>query len=159
MCRRSFFSAAILSWCLCCCAWSSVNPHPSTVLPQEVAKIDIVLEVGQYIHIVDQSPIKVYQYGLDDPYRTYRGCRVFEVYANFNAVMIVSAEGVAPGSGKWRAEIGPEQYVGGWTDHHSVVTGLNVVKICVQGEEVDLSQFSPTPGMKIAEVRISLLPL
>ena len=82
------------------------------MLPQEVAKIDIVLEVGQYIHIVDQSPIKVYQYGLDDPYRTYRGCRVFEVYANFNAVMIVSAEGVAPGSGKWCAEIGPEQYVG-----------------------------------------------
>lgn len=154
-----FFSSAILSLCLCSGAWPSVKPHPSTAVPQEVANIDVVLEVGQFIHIVDQSPIKVYQYGLDDPYRTYRGCRVFEVYANFSAMMIVSAEGVAPGSGKWRAEIGPEKYVGGWRDHHRVVAGLNLVKICVQGEDVDISQFSPTPGKKIAEVRISLLPL
>lgn len=154
-----FFLSAILSWCICLNAWSAVKPHPSAVLPQELTRIDVVLEVGQYIHIVDQSPIKVYQYGSVNPYRTYRGCRVFDVYANFNAVMIVAARGVAPGSGNWRAEIGPESYVGGWTDHHNVVTGLNVVKICVQGEEVDISRFSPTPGMKMAEVRISLMPL
>jgi hypothetical protein len=153
-----FFAFAILFLYLCSGVWSSVKPHPSTVVPQEVASIDVVLEVGQFIHIVDQSPIKVYQYGLDDPYRTYRGCRVFDVYANFTAMMSVSAEGVVPGSGKWRAEIGPEKYVGGWLDHHKVVAGLNVVKICVQGEDVDLSQLSPTPGQKIAEVRISLLP-
>jgi len=121
--------------------------------------MDITLEVGQYIQILDKGPIRVFQYGVDNPYRTYRGCKVFNVHANFHAMMFVRAVGVAEGGGEWRAEIGPEKYVGGWLDQHVVDQGVNVVKICVQGEEVDISRFNPVPGMRIAEVRVSLMPI
>lgn len=126
---------------------------------ETVCTTDVVLEVGHYIHIYDQQPIKVMQYGVSDPYRTYRGCTVTDVHSNYPFLMIVSAYGTVAGSGKWRAEVGPERYVGGWTDRFPLETGLNRVKICVQGEEVDIEKLPASyVGMKVAEVVIKLLP-
>jgi hypothetical protein len=126
---------------------------------EDVCSIDVVLEVGHYIHIVDKSPIKVQQYGMADPLRTYRGCKVTDVYSNYPFLMIVSAHGTGPGCGKWRAEVGPERYVGGWMDNFPLNTGRNRVKICVQGENVDIGRLPANyVGYKVAKVVIQLLP-
>ncbi len=127
---------------------------------ETVCTTDVVLEVGHYIHIYDQQPIRVMQYGMSsDPYRTYRGCSVTDVHSNYPFLMIVSARGTVPGSGEWRAEVGPERYVGGWMDNYPLVAGLNRIKICVQGENVDIAKLPASyAGMKVAEVVIRLLP-
>ena len=127
--------------------------------PETVCTIGVVLDVGHYIHIFDQSPIKVQRYGMSDPYRTYRGCTVTDIHSNFPFLMIVSAHGTVPGSGKWRAEVGPEKFDGGWMDNTPLNPGLNRVKICVQGENVEIEKLpAPYVGMKVAEVVIQLLP-
>ena len=50
----------------------------------------------------------------------------------------------------------PLRYVCDWRGP-IVDQGPNVVKSCVQGEEVDMARFSPAPGMRIAEVRVTAI--
>ena len=84
------------------------------------------------------------------------GVEVFDVHAHSGVMWSVSALGVVEGSGKSGRDRS-QRYVCGWRDP-TVEQGPNVVKICVQGEEVDWAQFSPDPGMRMAEVRVIAMP-
>jgi hypothetical protein len=49
-------------------------------------RIAVTMDVGYYIHILDQNDIKVVQdSSADDPYRTFTGCTTTEVFVNFPA--------------------------------------------------------------------------
>ena len=81
------------------------------------------------------------------------GSKEFGVHAHSGAMAFVSAVGVIEGSGKSGKDRSQSDVsvLGGDT---IVEQGLNVAKICVRGEEVATGQFSPYPGMRIAEVRV-----
>jgi len=126
------------------------EPWPCAPIPQEVAKIDVVMDVGYYINIVDQKPIKVVQKADSaDPYHTYYGCKTTVVKANFNALLILSAVATSPAGGDWVATADPS------------IVGPTVTSttICVTGTKVNIDKLvGGTKAQKVAEVTVKVLP-
>ena len=63
MLKKSLIAIAVLSISLPAIAGDIKihTPWPKAYVPQEITKIDVTLDVGFYIHVVDQDPIKVHQ--------------------------------------------------------------------------------------------------
>jgi hypothetical protein len=126
------------------------EPWPCAPIPQEVAKIDVVMDVGYYINIVDQKAIKVVQDSTSsDPYHTYVGCKKTDVKSNFSAQLLLSAASASAAGGSWSATATP-----------SIVTPpLTNVEICVKGTKVNIDQLTGgAKGVKVAEVTVKVLP-
>jgi len=126
------------------------EPWPCAPIPQEVAKIDVVMDVGYYINIVDQKAIKVVQDSTsNDPYHTYVGCKKTDVKTNFTAQLLLSAASASAAGGSWSATATP-----------SIVTPpLTNVEICVKGTKVDIDKLTGgAKGVKVAEVTVKVLP-
>jgi len=127
------------------------EPWPCSPIPQEVAKIDVVMDVGYYIYIVDQKEITVYQdTSSTDPYHTYTGCKKTDVKSNFTAELQLSAASASPAGGTWSAKATP-----------STVDNTKVwsVEICVTGTKVNIDKLTGgTKGVKVAEVTIKVIP-
>jgi len=129
------------------------DPWPCAPIPQEVCKIDVVMDVGYWIHFVKQDAIKVKQDSLNntaDPYHTYYGCTTAEVVeTNFAADLTVSAAAVAGGSGSWSATISPS----------SVGVGSTPVTVCVTGKNVSLLGLTGgAKNVKVAVVTVMVVP-
>ena len=78
---------------------------------------------------------------------------MFDVHAKSGVMWYVSAVGVFEGNAKSGRDRS-QRCVCGWRNP-IVDQGLHAVKICVQGEEVDMAQFTPGPGKRTAEVRVT----
>ncbi|MDH7599339.1 MAG: hypothetical protein QHH07_06855 [Sedimentisphaerales bacterium] len=126
------------------------DPWPTQLVPQEVCKIDVVLDVGFYIEIVDEKPIKVTQdTGSSDPAKTYTGCKKTDVKSNFAAQLIASIAGRSAAGGNWSVTVDPS----------TVPAGTTNVEICVKGTGVDISKLTGgSKNVKVAEVTIKVLP-
>ena len=63
MLKKSLFAVAMLAIVMPAFAGQLKvhEPWPCAPIPQEVAKIDVIMDVGYYINIVDQKAIKVVQ--------------------------------------------------------------------------------------------------
>ena len=152
MLKKSLFAVAMLAIVMPAFAGALKvhEPWPCAPIPQEVCKIDVVMDVGYYINIVDQKAITVKQdTSSADPYRTYVGCKKTDVKANFNAQLSLSAAATSLAGGSWSATATP-----------SIVTPpLTNVEICVKGTGVDIDKLSGgAKGVKVAEVTVKVLP-
>jgi len=90
-----------------CVAVADVRAFLPTIVMDEVEvkhHFVVIMDVGYYIHILDQNDIKIVQdSSADDPYRTYSGCATREFLVNFPAdvsATIDKAAGSAAG-GEW----------------------------------------------------------
>jgi len=152
MLKKSLFAVAMLAVVMPAFAGQLKvhEPWPSALIPQEVCKIDVVMDVGYYINIVDQKAITVAQDSTSsDPYHTYVGCKKTDVKANFSAQLILSAASYSLAGGSWSATATP-----------SVVTPpLTNVEICVKGTKVNIDQLTGgAKAVKVAEVTVKVLP-
>jgi len=129
------------------------DPWPTTYVPQEITTIDVIMDVGFYIHIVNQDSIKVTQDGTigdKNPYTNYSGCATGDVVSNFAAVLSVSAAAVSGAAGgSWSASITPS----------SIGAGTTQVTICVQGTGLDITGLAGgQKNVKVAKVTVSVKP-
>jgi len=126
------------------------EPWPTQLVPQEICKIDVVLDVGFYIEIVDEKAIKVEQdTQSSDPAKTYVGCKKTDVKSNFAAQLLVSAAAASAAGGSWSATVTP----------NTVPAGTTNVEICVKGTSVDISKLTGgSKNVKVAEVTVKVLP-
>jgi hypothetical protein len=152
MLKKSLFAVAMLAVVMPAFAGQLKihEPWPCSLIPQEVAKIDVVMDVGYYIQIVDQGPLPVVQdTSSNDPYHTYTGCKTTDVKTNFVAQLILSAAPASLANGSWSATATP-----------SVVNPpVTNVEICVTGTGVNIDQLvGGTKGVKVAEVTVKVLP-
>ena len=154
MLKKSLFAVAMLAVVMPAFAGQLKvhEPWPSAPIPQEVAKIDVVMDVGYYINIVDQKAITVKQDTTsNDPYHTYVGCKKTDVKSNFNAQLLLSAAAASKAGGSWSATATP-----------SIVPAAEVptsVEICVKGTGVNIDKLiGGAKGVKVAEVTIKVLP-
>ncbi len=102
-------------------------------------RIAVIMDVGYYIHILDQNDIKVAQdSSADDPYRTYSGCATREFFVNFPAdirASIAKSAGSVAG-GDWSVtlkapgEAAATQIV--------IPHGTTPVDICVLGRNINI---------------------
>ena len=121
------------------------------IVPLDDDTFDAILEVGYYIRILNDGPIRVRQdVSADNPYQTYSGCLLTNVECNFNAYLVVSAEATSPAGGQWAASVSPDVCPAGTTK----------VEICVLGTGVQVQNLlGGQVGVKVAEVTIQVAPL
>jgi len=114
----------------------------------QVATVDIVLDVGYYIHILDQSPLIVVQDSQSlNPYKTYSGCKKTSVDANMRAELSASARATSLAVGLWTARVTPRFIQPGTTD----------IEICVTGRNVNIRRLNAgRENVRVAEVSIQV---
>jgi hypothetical protein len=147
MLKKSLIAIAVLAIAMPALAGTIKvhDPWPTTLVPQQVAVIDVVLDVGYYVHIKDQKPIKVVQCGNME---TYCGCKKTDAKANFEAQLIPSIGSASAAGGNWSATITP-----------NVINGSANIEICVEGKKVNIGNLAGgAKGIKVAELTIKVLP-
>jgi hypothetical protein len=126
------------------------DPWPTELKKVEVAKIDVIMDVGYWIEIVDQKPIKVGQdTTATNPYATYTGCKKTDVVTNFNVQLILEAAAASTAGGSWSA-----------TASQAVLPpGKTNIEICVTGTGVKIEKLiGGSKDVKVAEVTVKVLP-
>jgi hypothetical protein len=131
------------------------SPWPTTYVPQEVTTIDVVLDVGYYIHVKDQKAIKVSQdTSATNPYTTYTGCKTTKIISNFDASVSGKMSSSSPAGGSWSAK-----FDGGSSVSIMADPSGQDVEICVTGTKVALEKLEGgAKNVKVAELTIWVLP-
>jgi len=121
------------------------------IIPLDDDTFDAILEIGYYIRIKNDGPIRVRQVPhADNPYQTYSGCLISDVECNFNAQLTVSAQATSVAGGDWEATVSPDICPSGTTQ----------VEICVMGKNVKVHHLTGGQvGVKVAEVTIQVVPI
>ncbi len=121
------------------------------IIPLDNDTFDTILEIGYYIRIMNDGPIRVRQVPhADNPFQTYSGCLLTDVECNFNAQLSVTAQATSVAGGQWEATVAPSICPAGTTS----------VKICVQGLGVQAQHLiGGQVGVKVAEVTIQVVPI
>ena len=129
------------------------SPWPVTFVPQEITVIDVILDVGFFIHIKDQKPIKVSQVSnASNPFETYAGCKTTDIIANFSAKVWGKVKGLDPSKGDWSATFDGNSEV-------LVGAGTTNVEICVMGEKVKIEKLQGgSSDVKVADLTILVVP-
>jgi hypothetical protein len=152
MLKKSLIAIAVLAIAMPALAGSIKihDPWPTTLVKQEIATIDVQLDVGYYIHIDDQDPITVVQdTAAANPYKTYVGEKTTDVTSNFAAILECEAAAVSAAGGSWSCTLTPALIPAGTTN----------VKIDVTGTDVAIENLvGGSKGVKVAEVTIKVLP-
>lgn len=126
-----------------------VHTWPCMVMPvADVATVDVVLDVGYYVHILDQSPLIVTQDSQSiNPYRTYSGCNKTSVVTNMPAELIASARATSLAIGVWTARVTPK----------FIQPGMTNIDICVTGRNVNIKRLTAgRENVRVAEVSIQV---
>jgi hypothetical protein len=144
--------ALLLGTCVLPAMAGEIKIHnwPTTYIPQLVATIDVQMNVGYYIHIIDQKALTVVQdTQANDPYHTYVGCKSSEVETNFPCILSAEATATSPAGGTWVPSINPEY----------LPIGTSTIDICVVGYNVKIEELvGGAKNLKVAEISIFVLP-
>ena len=153
MLKKSLIAIAVLAIALPAVAGDLKvhKPWPTKYVPQEITTIDVVMEVGYYIHVKDQKSITVKQdTSASDPYKTYKGCKTTDIVSNFPAKLSSSVKSASAAGGSWSASFTPD----------AITAGTTSVQICVKGSKVDIGSLTGQAGktVKVAVLHIMVVP-
>ncbi len=155
MLKKSLIAIAVLAIALPAIAGEIKvhTPWPVAFVKQEITVIDVIMDVGFFIHVKDQDPIEVHQDPTaDNPFRTYVGCRTTDVISNFEAKLSGKGKSKSPAGGDWSAKFNGESNL-------VIPVGTTVVDICVTGKKVNIDKLQGgTKDFKVAEISIRVLP-
>ena len=156
MLKKSLIAIALLAIALPAVAGDLKvhTPWPTQYVAQEITTIDVVMDVGYYIHVKDQKSIKVHQNtAASDPYKTYRGCKTTDVISNFDAKISGKVNGTSDAGGDWKALFDGASSV-------TVAPGTTNIEICVEGKKVNIEKLKGQAGteQKVAELHIMVVP-
>jgi len=156
MLKKSLIAIAVLAIALPAVAGDLKvhKPWPTKYVPQEITTIDVVMEVGYYIHVKDQKSIKVTQdTSASDPYKTYKGCKTTDIVSNFDAKVSGSVSKDSAAGGDWSAKFNGGGDV-------TIPAGTTNVEICVYGKKVDIGSLTGQAGkeVKVATLHINVVP-
>ncbi len=102
--RRSVFAALLVALLATAAPAGEIRIYewPTQFVPQEVAAIPVVMDVGYWMQIVNQNgKIKLLQTGI----RTYEGCLDLQVLCNFNLSLSASILATGAVSGTYSCSI------------------------------------------------------
>jgi hypothetical protein len=121
-------------------------------------KIKVVLDVGYYLHVLDQNAIKVSQdSSADDPYRTYTGCATRDFLTNFPADVkaTIASSGSAAG-GEWSVTL--KAPGGSAAAQITIPQGTTPVDICVLGKKLNLEDLTGgDKNVHVADITIHFI--
>jgi hypothetical protein len=159
MLKKSLIAIAVLAIALPAVAGDTKvhKPWPTKTIYswQDITVIDVIMDVGYYIHIVNQDDIEVSQYSADgsDPFFTYYGCSDSEVVSNFHATIAGDVVGTSAAGGNWSATFNGVEEL-------EILPGTTNVTICVLGKEVEIQnlELGGEDDVKVAELTVKVVP-
>jgi hypothetical protein len=133
---------------------------------QDVAVIDVLVEVGYYVHVVNQDPITLIQkQDATDPFHTYEGCTTTAIQNNFIIDLKATIANTATDLGGTYViesidSVPAAVNNGGVWSIDGMAMGSQDVKICVLGTDVDITQVpgGTTTTNPVAQITISVVP-
>jgi hypothetical protein len=167
MLKKSLIAIAVLAIALPAVAGDTKvhKPWPTKTIYswQDITTIDVVLDVGYYIHIKNQDDIEVSQASIDgsDPFFTYYGCSESEVISNFHATITGDVVGTSAAGGSWSATFQNLTNGGGAVDECEIWPGTQQVNMCVLGKNVKIENLLEQGGeddIKVAELTVKVVP-
>ena len=132
---------------------------PCTYVPLDVTTVNVKLNVGYYIHVVNQKAFTVDQDSTNkDPYHTYTGCFSSKVKTNFDATISASiAKSNSPannGDAKW--EVTSIDLDG---NNVAEANADNNLVICVKGSNIKIENLTGgAKGVVVAHLTIKAVP-
>jgi len=147
MLKKSLIAIALLAIALPAVAGDLKvhKPWPTKYVPQEITTIDVMMEVGYYIHVKDQKSMKVNQdTSASDPYKTYIGTKTTDIVSNFDAKLSGDVKADSAAGGEWKATFDPS----------TIAPGTTPVTITVKGAKVDIGSLKGDAGK---EIRVAIL--
>jgi len=159
MLKKSLIAVALLAMAMPAFAGTIKvhTPWPCAPIPQEVAKIKVTMDVGWWINVTNQDPIKVDQdTSSTDPFHTYVGCSgKRDVKSNFNAQFVLEVKPVdfagnaLPAGGNWSATADP----------NPIGPGTTKVVFCVKGTDVKIENLTGgSTNLQVATLSVKVLP-
>ena len=142
----------------------------TTYISQEMGlAINVILDVGYYIHITNQNDIEVSQFdGLlpdESPYTTYWGCNQTDIVSNFPVDIQGKASPASAAGGIWSVYFVNPAYMDPQVQYDHRVSSLSLPKgtsntlICVLGVDVDISKLEGgTQDVVVATVDFEVVP-
>ena len=148
MSRRSLIIGLLIALCASVAPAGEIKLHvwPCTPVPQELATIPVLMDIGYWIEIVNQDAIiKLRQVGI----HTYEGCADLQVRTNTNVRLscTITPTGAIPGT------------------YTCSITGADVdvpgghIKVCAKLTNANLAgRPGGTKDVKVALVTIRVIP-
>ena len=113
--------------------------------PEEVCDVDVVLDVGLYVCIVDKSPLKLLQKDL----YTYEGCKNIPIESNFDLTVSCSIKSTGVISGEFSC----------WLSPSVVEAPGETITLCARLTHANvLDQPGGAQNLHVATVTISVMP-
>jgi len=124
-----------------------LHDWPCALIPQNFMTMDVQMEVGYWIQVVDQSKQVIVLTQQD--VHTYYGCKDITVKCNFNATLAATISAAINGIGGLSCTISPTQ----------IALGSNTVTVCAKLTNADLTKIAANSGkVKVATVQITVVP-
>ncbi|MCH8217642.1 MAG: hypothetical protein IH892_12835 [Planctomycetes bacterium] len=132
-----------------------VHDWPTSFSKVTVTTIDVCLDVGYFIQILDTDCIKVTQdTGASNPYKTYVGCLLTDIESNFDATLSakITSKGNSVAKGEWKVKLDGGSSV-------NIPAGDSDVEICVTGKKVNINKLhGGDSDVVVAEVTLQVVP-
>jgi hypothetical protein len=121
-----------------------------TTFTGNIQDISCMLEIGYYVNVEDQTPMLLERVANSaDPFRTYYGCRTTAITCNFTLSLNAHVRATSVAEGDWSVNF----------SHQALSPGTTNVEFCVRGENVHIERLQGGGRVKVAELRIGVVPL
>jgi hypothetical protein len=121
---------------------------------QEACTFDVIMDIGYWVHCVDQNDLEITQ---NNDFHKYRGCKALPIECNFDLILSATVASTGNIAGDLSVEVGP---VGGpYGGTVPVNRPGGTVDVCVDMENVDLlGDEGGTQDVHVATVTIWVIP-
>jgi len=152
MLKKSLFVAAAVAMLAVSAQAGEIKVHtwPTTFVAQEIATIPVVMDVGYWIVVKDQSKNKITLTQVDT--KNFSGCTDIKVENNFALTLTCSIGRDGPVGGNFSCDFGPGV---GSVD---LDPGANTVHVCAYLSNADMKNSNPKENVKVANVKIWVVP-
>ena len=148
MLRRSLFVVAVLSILAATAGAGEIKVHdwPTRYIPQDVCTINVIMDVGYWIHVINQCDnLELQQKDI----HTYEGCIDLYIESNFQATLSTKITPTGAIQGWYKSWINPK----------NISPGLSTVALCARLENANLSSvLGGTEDVHVATITIRVVP-
>jgi len=124
-----------------------IHKWPCALVPQEVVTIPVVMDIGYWVHIINQdAKIKLSQVNINQ----YQGCADIQIQTNIDIELSCSIQPNGAVPGDWSCSVTPSM----------LEASGGTVELCAEVKKPDLSK---TPGgstnVNVATVSLKVVPV
>ena len=155
MLKRSLIAVAAVAVLASIAPAGEIKIHnwPCAFIPQEIAEIPVVMDIGYWVRIKDQDKLKIKL--QQNSVHEYEGCSNMVVQCNFNVELSCSISATGAVGGKYSC-----WFDDGDTNNVTPVDSPGAtVSICAKVKDANLNNVAGgTNNVQVATVKISVVP-